>query len=417
MNKQEIFEKLKDDLSTGEDFNAFLSQKILFENREWTAGQFLYKYFYDQIQPFAYNARQGKTAPEDKHLIDKLMFLHQNKLISVKDFYPKMQAGTLPDVDMFDGNREKENLYRNLFAGPDRSTPDNPCHWTPVSQYYTRFIEDRLEKMGMSEEQIISLMIHCEGERKKTEQKARETMPEQFIHNSPLPPDKMEGDVIRNTARPTDDFLNLQKYGYVAKPDSFHSGLPIQDKDVSFCAWPRWSQNVCAFQMTSDMALDKFRDSYNYKIDMAQKDAIRPVIPLWGGKPQEWVSIKPLTYDKNVEKETLHDLVKQGKEFYLVPDKADWNNLIAGHENLTEEEARKYMAKLAEKYPDKVLKIDTKFLAHYRLKQQLKGKPLSQKNAVSLNSIFLESQNIQKMNDTPLNKSLIRYYKNTGKDL
>lgn len=34
MLKQEIFEKLKDNLSVGEDFNAFLSQKILFENRD-----------------------------------------------------------------------------------------------------------------------------------------------------------------------------------------------------------------------------------------------------------------------------------------------------------------------------------------------------------------------------------------------
>ncbi|MBR3502535.1 MAG: hypothetical protein IKO06_06480, partial [Alphaproteobacteria bacterium] len=72
---------------------------------------------------------------------------------------------------------------------------------------------------------------------------------------------------------------------------------------------------------------------------------IQPCIPLWGGAPSEWVSVKNLSYSTDVEKETLQDLQKQGMKFYLVSDKKDWD-LLRQAENLSENEAEIFMQKL-----------------------------------------------------------------------
>lgn len=358
MNKEEIFNNLKAGLQNNSDFEGYLAQPIQFEGRDWTAGQFLYKYYFDEIQPFNIMASQGKVAKEDEFLAKKLKDIVEKGLVRPPDVYALSENGKLPDINMFDGDKGKEAFYQNLFCG-GRSVPGNPCYWTPVSQYYTRFVEHRLSQMGMNPDQIKSLMVHCEQEREKEEDKAIQSMPEQFIHNSPVAPDKMGG-AIQTRARTEDNFLNLQKYCFVAKPDTFHSGLPIQGKTVSL-SWPRFAPKIIAFRLTPEEAKQSFKDSYNYKIDMAQKDFIKPVIPLWGGEPQEWIAKKDLSYHPNVEKETVPDLIAQGKEFYLVPNKDDWYQLLAGRNNLSEQEAKAYLAELSKRYPDKVMKVGPDF--------------------------------------------------------
>ena len=358
MNKEEIFNSLKAGLQNNGDFESYLAQTIQFDGRDWTAGQFLYKYYFDEIQPFNATVLQGKVAKEDEFLANKLKGIVEKGLVRPLDVYALSESGKLPDVDMFDGDKEKEAFYQNLFCG-GRSVPGNPCYWTPVSQYYTRFIEHRLSQMGMNPDQIKSLMVHCEQEREKAESKAIQNMPEQIIHNSPQPPDKL-GKVIQARARTEDNFLNLQKYCFVAEPDTFHSGLPLQAK-INSLSWPRFAPKTIAFQLTPEEAKQAFKDSYNYKIDMNQRDSIKPVIPLWGGKPQEWIAKKDLSYHPNVEKETVQDLIAKGMELYLIPNKDDWNQLLAGKDNLSEQAATAYLAELAKRYPDKVIKVGPDF--------------------------------------------------------
>lgn len=367
MDKVEIFQHIISSLAHATNFERFLSQTFTADGRDWTAGQFLYKHFFDQIPAFNAAAAQGDIAPEDQSLADKLKTLHDKNLINPLKVYPLMEAGQLPDTNMFDGNRAKETFYRNLFCNVQRSAPGNPCYWPPASQYYTRFVEHRLLQMGMSENQVMTLMVHCEREREKAEAVAKQTMPDQFVHNTRLAPDQMTGNRIQARPRTDDHFLNLQKYNFFAPPDTFHAGLPIQGQ-VPSLSWPRFSPKLFAFQMTPNQALTAFQDSYNYQIDMNQRDSFRPIIPLWGGRPNEWVSTRDLTYNSHVEKETVGDLMAKGISLYLVPNLQVWEQLMAGQDTLSEAEAQKYMAHLATKYPDKVIKLGPDFLNRYQEK-------------------------------------------------
>ena len=371
--EEDIFRKITGAFNQKGDFDSFLSQKLNFDGRSWTVGQFLYKYFYDRVQDFIYQAKDhfNTLTTNDKAMAQKIKFLFENNMVGPKTVFEQIQTGTLPDADMFDGNREKEAFYRELFAGKKRSVSDNPCYWTPISQFQTRYIESRLFQMGMNDKQVRALMVHCETEKEKAEAFYRGQMPAQFIHNSRVPPAKMEGGCIRTKPRTDDQFLNLQKFCFVAPEGSFHSGLPMQEKEIDFMAWPRFSQKISAFQMTMNRALDKISDSYNYRIDMSQKDDIYPVIPLWGGTPQEWIAKKNLSYLPNVEKETFKDLLKQGKQIYIIPDKEDWKNWIRDKEHLSDEEAGKYLSDLSEQYPGRVIRLDKNFEARLSLHRQV----------------------------------------------
>jgi len=371
--KEAVFGQIKKSFEQGGNFDSFLGQKLNFDGRDWTAGQFLYKYFYDQVQGFVYQAKDHPEtlSDEDKALAEKFKFLYKNGMVGPLDVFKKIEARTMPDVDMFDGNREKESFYRELFAGEKRGTPDNPCYWTPVSQFQTRYIESRLSQMGMDEGQVRALMVHCEKERERTEAFYRKNMPAQFVHNSRVSPEKMEGGCIRIKPRTEDQFLNLQKFCFVAPEGSFHSGLPMQDRNIDFVAWQRFSQEVSAFHMTMDQAMDKIVDSYNYRIDMQQKDTIHPIVPLWGGAPKEWIAKKNLTYSPEVEKETFKDLLNQGNQVFIVPNEEDWKNWMQGKEQLPPDEARRYLAGLSAQYPDRVIQLDKKFVARLNLHRQV----------------------------------------------
>ena len=345
----DAFQQITAGLRQQDDFEAFLNKKIHFDNRDWTYGQFLYKHCFDKVQDFTYKCNayvHGKPVenfgePERK-LAQKVAFLYSNDLAGPNAV---LQEEKLKELDMFDGDKEKESFYRNLFANSKHSADGNPCYWHPVSQYQTLVIENQLSQMGMSSEQIRSLMIHCQKEREKAEKFYQDNMPLQFVHNSKVTPEEMGG-VVQTRLRSVDTFITTQKYCFIAEPDSFHSGLPMQG-NKEFRSWPRFSPKVMAFQMTADEFADKTQDSYNYQIDMSQKDSIRPCIPLYGGAPSEWVSVKDLNYLPDVQKETLVDLQKQGKKFYLIPDKNDWK-LSEGAENLSEQDAEIFMQKLCQ---------------------------------------------------------------------
>ena len=363
MDKADIFQKLKSDLNKNTDFDSYLSQKIIFEERDWTAGQFLYKYCFDEFQPFAYYARdhfETLTGPEKK-LAEKIYTVMDKGLTNAQNAYQFAANGDT--IDAFDGNARKEVFYQNLFAGSKRSVEDNPCYWHPVSRLQTAFIEYKLSQMGMTEEQILSLMKHCEAEREQAEAKAIQNMPKQFVHNTVLPPDEMTGDKIDIFARSEDNFLNLQKFIFMGPPDTFHAGLPIHSA-AEFAEWPRFKSDTFVFQVTVDDAKKKIADSYNYYVDMRDKDAFRPCIPLWGGEPLEWVSVKPLEFTQ-VQKETLRSLTERGKTIYIVPSVDDWKQYIEKTCGMSPKEARAYLANLSRQHPEKVIKLDEKFLTEY----------------------------------------------------
>ena len=172
-NKQDIYNKLHSELKETTDFSSFLSQKITFDGRDWTAGQFLYKYCFDEFQPFAYYARDHfeTLTGTEKRLAEKIYAVMDKGLTIPKNAYQFVENGET--LDVFNGNTQKEIFYQNLFAGPERSLKNNPCYWHPVSRLQTAFVEYKLAQMGMSEEQILSLMKHCEAEREKAEKKAK----------------------------------------------------------------------------------------------------------------------------------------------------------------------------------------------------------------------------------------------------
>ena len=146
-------------------------------------------------------------------------------------------------------------------------------------------------------------------------------------------------------------------------PDTFHAGLPIHSV-TDFAEWPRFKSDTFVFQISVDDAKKKISNSYNYYVDMRDKDAFRPCIPLWGGEPLEWVSVKPLKF-ADVQKETLRDLIEKKKTIYIVPSADDWKQYMEKTCGMSPEEAREYLANLSSQYPDKVIKLDKKFLTEY----------------------------------------------------
>lgn len=47
-----MFQYIISSLAHAENFERFLSQTFTADGRDWTAGQFLYKHFFDQIPAF-----------------------------------------------------------------------------------------------------------------------------------------------------------------------------------------------------------------------------------------------------------------------------------------------------------------------------------------------------------------------------
>jgi len=360
-NKQTIFRNLRDGLSKSNDFEAYLAQKIVFDGREWTAGQFLYKYCFDEWQPFAYYVRDhfDSLSGQEKELAEKIKRVMEEGLTKPKYAYQFVKKGK--SLGLFDA--DKQAFYQSLLTGSKRSVKGNPCLWHPVSQCQTAFVAYELSQMGMTEKQIESLMRHCEQEREKAEEKAIQNMPTQFTHNTVLPPEEMKKGKIDLFVRSDDQFLNFQKLAFIGEPGCFHAGLPFQSA-TSFRSWPRFNPDIVVFQIDREEAKKQISHSYTYLVDMAQKEDFRPCIPLWGGEPLEWVSVRPLKYT-GVKKETLQDLMKQGKEIYLVPREEDWKAYIERNSAASPEEARAYLADLAAKKPKKVMKIDETFLAEY----------------------------------------------------
>ena len=360
-SKQTILRKLKKDLQKDVDFKAYLSQKIRFEGRVWTVGQFLYKACFDEWQPFAYYVRDhfSSLTGAEKELAEKLYLIVEKKLSNPQNAYRFIKEGG--SLGLFDA--EKEAFYQNLFANEGRSERGNPCYWHPVSQCQTAFIEYKLAQMGLNDSEIESLMTHCAKEREKAEKKAVRRMPKQFVHNTVLPPEEMRGGKIDLFVRSDDHFLDLQKLIFMGEPDTFHAGLPIHSS-ADFAMWPRFKSDTFVFQMSVDAAKRQICRSYNYQVDMTQKEAFRPCIPLWGGKPTEWVSIKPLRYI-SVQAESLRDLMERGKKIYLVPRKEDWKKYMEKTCSMSTKEARTYLVNLSRQYPGKVIRLDKEFLAEY----------------------------------------------------
>ena len=344
--KEAIFKNIFLSFQQDTDFQGFLNHPVQnFEGRDWTYGQFLYKYFFDQVQEFNYQVRDNfKNLPEDeKGLAEKCRILFDNKMTGPDTV---LKTDKIKELNLFNGDKEKENFYNSLFSGSNRSVEGNPHYWHPVSQYQFLVVEHKLSQMGMGQEQIRTLMRHCADKREETETYYKEHMPEKLVHVSKKTPAEMNG-TIKTHLRSVDTFIDTQEYCFIAERNSFHPELPIQGDGNRFVIWPRFKPHVMAFQMTAEDFNAKTQEpAYVYKVDMSRQevvDSIRPCIPFWGGDPKEWVSVQNLTYkDEEVQTETVQDLTAQGKKIYLVPNPEDWK-LLEGTENLSEEQAEKQM--------------------------------------------------------------------------
>ena len=341
-NKQKIFEDICHSFGENKDFSAFLNTVVTFDGRDWTYGQFLYKYFLDQAQEFNYYVvdcakKNIELSGREKFLAEKLHFLVENKMEKPIAVF---MAKKIKELNLWEGNEEKYNRYKKLFVEA-HSVKGNPCYWHPVAQYYFLVMNHKLSQMGMNSDQIYALMMHCEMKKRETEEYYKKQMPTQFVHNSR----QKKNGVVHPYLRSVDNWLTTQKYCFVAEPGSFHSGLPIQGIDNTFIAWPRFKPKVLAFRMTQKEFFERSSDSYNYEIDMSQKDLIHPVIPLWGDPPVEWVSVQDLKYNPEVKTERLQDLIKQGMQFYFVSGAEDWR-LLSCKENLSAEDAQKELEKM-----------------------------------------------------------------------
>lgn len=359
MQEEEIFNQIKKSFNQGKSFDSFLKKSVRFDNRSWTYGQFLYKYFYDQLYFFNQKVKENEKRldilpPAEQKLAKKIISMHALGLdkptVNLNDEKIKKQV---KDLNLFDGDKNKENFYTELFTH-GRSVKGNPCYWPVAAQYQFLVIEHKLKsELGMSDDQVRSLMIHCEEKREKTEKHYKNIMPNQFWHNSPVGSNDMK--FIEARWRPVDNWVNVQNYCFMTTSKSFHSELPVQGEN-EFVAWPRFNPKVCAFFMSKQEFEEKTKNgSYNYEIDMSQKDSFRPVIPLWGGAPKEWVSVRNVNY-KSAQKETLADL--KGMKFYLIEDENVWN-VVQGKGNLSPQQAEQEMKKLCEQ-GDAVLYVPSK---------------------------------------------------------
>ena len=169
-NKQEILNQIQSSFEPEKDFDSFLSTTVQFEGRDWTYGQFLYKHYFDEVQKFLFYARDNwdKLSEKELDLAKKGKFLLVENRMTVPNSV--FMTEKIKELNLFNGDKEKEDFYRNLFANPERGTEGNPVYWPPYSQYQFLVIEHKLQsEMGMNPEQVRSLMVHCELEREKTE--------------------------------------------------------------------------------------------------------------------------------------------------------------------------------------------------------------------------------------------------------
>mgnify|MGYP003301523002 CR=1 FL=1 len=112
MDKQEIFKNLKKGLQNNTDFEAYLSQPIEFDDRHWTAGQFLYKFFMDEWQPFAYSVRDNfDNLTGRERELGEIIYTIMNKRLDIpKNAYHFIKNNEM--LDVFNGNGKKESYYQ-----------------------------------------------------------------------------------------------------------------------------------------------------------------------------------------------------------------------------------------------------------------------------------------------------------------
>lgn len=332
--EESIFNQINTAFREEKNFDSFLKKKFQFNDRRWTYGQFLYKYFYDKVQDFSYRAKEHfkDLSGRDKELALKFKFMLDNKMIKPDAV---LQTEKIKELNMFGGNKEKEKFYTDLFTG-NYFSKKGWGYWHPGAQYQFSVIEHMLtSQMGMTEDQVKSLMIHCEKKREDATEYYSSHKPKEFIHNSPRSPADMKK--ITPHMRYVDTWIDTNEYCFVTDGGTFHSGLPIQ-KENMFISWPRFNPKAVAFEMSVADFEKKATNSYNYTIHDTK--SFRPAIPLWGGPPHEWTSEKTLSYkQEEVEVETLNDLMKKGMKFYLIPDKNVWKNEMSQAEKLSPKEA------------------------------------------------------------------------------
>ncbi len=386
MDKAEVLNHIRKSFHKDTDLISWMNTPIKekFEERSWTQGQFLCKALYDEFKNFGFYARQHYDELEgsDKKLSDLLRKI-QVEFNPLKEWQTRFYQKDSHYTDVFQ-NREKNAFYENLMVGDwCKECKDNSCYLPNAGKFVLLFIETRLkEQFGMTDNQVKTFFIELNNQRRLAEAQAKENMPLQLYHSSKVKPEELntfytDKKKIIPMARMDDNFHTLANFIFCAPKGSFYSSLVSQDIDSAF--WKRFKPTVSAVNASPQDFFKSAKASYLYHLDMSDKNAFYPCIPLWGGEVREWVAVKPLTFIK-VEREDICDILQQGMKVWCVPNKKDFQKLVyegkVGNkelEDLSPGEVNNYFEKLSKEYPEKVIKLEQKKIYSNNLIQVLKN--------------------------------------------
>ncbi|MBP5160525.1 MAG: hypothetical protein ILP11_00515 [Alphaproteobacteria bacterium] len=339
--KADAFRKIQNVLNAVADFDVFLN-RVLHNcaGRDWTYGQFLYNYLYEEIQATLDNlkARKGAYTPAERALAGKFFLVKD----AIRLGYEKDQK-----VDVFD-DRNKQAFYERLLNPGQYSVRGNPSYWPAAGRVRFLVVEHLLKtQLGLSDAQVRQLVQHCVDKRNQSPKR----LPNKLVTCSSRPVDKTIAAFICNV----DTLEQEQKQTFMTdgedKESFFPAGLPIKGENA--CLWPRTNKaRLFAFNyagQTVKEAIQSFekanKPTYKYTVDRRKIKKLRAVVPLWGGKPYEYVSPFDLSYT-DCEEISLQDLgQKYHKKIYLINNASAWEQ-VCGNPHLTEQEAEERLQNL-----------------------------------------------------------------------
>lgn len=417
----QIKTKLQKLESDEQAFKRQLSTSFEYQGREWTYGQFLYKYFYDQFEPLlklpGYDKSKKKEVAEREQLItscnladytqtenkeealqevdkleefirrsseikselDKKIIAEQKEkgrkleYVDPSELYDYLQRH--PETDLSFGliSKEKADFYYNLLihnasSQQTEQKKNNPEYLHPLFFMYTSFIESRLKKMGFSEQHIKWFMEHCQEKRKEQEKKSKTDLANMEMTHASL----YDLDHIEPKPRADDQGVRLSKFAFVCEKGHFHPGTPVKNGGNRFRLYPRFNPQVMIFQVKRGRELESFSDAFIYSIAQAENSKITPVIPMWGGPPMEYVSKEPLSFEGR-EKETLLDLIRKGKDIYIFTGNDDDRRKLFASipAEMSPELINGTLKRLSQtkKFRGKIRKVNREFLEQCALKK------------------------------------------------
>ncbi len=330
-----------------------------------TQDQTLCKALYDEFKGFGFYARQNydRLVGEERELADLLKKI-QSEFDPATEWSVRSGKKTKLLTDVFQ-NKEKEVFYQKLMVGDwGRNQRDNFCFLPTAGQFMLLFMEKKLIKnYGFDENGVRLFFIGLDKKRRALERQTVADMPSGLYHASNLSPQDLscsEDDLPEILPKPAtdDNFHMLARFVFCAEKGSFYPQLVLQGADS--CFWPRFKPKTVVVNMSEEDFIKASVPAFLYHLDMTDKTAYKPCIPLWGGHAEEWVAVRPVRFFR-VEKETVTDIVRKGVRIYFIPDQNDfqkwsYEGRVADKKvsDFTAKETQTYFDRLAREYPDKI---------------------------------------------------------------